>query len=75
MIDLNKLIEIVAESTGADVSSFTEDTNSSEIDGWDSLGHLQILSMLRDHFGEDYEEDPDLASAVSIKEIFDILNR
>jgi acyl carrier protein len=51
------------------------ESTSGDIEGWDSLGHLQLLSLLREHFGADYEEDPDLATATSVKEIFDIISR
>lgn len=70
-----QLIQLIEEATDSTQGSVSMESTSGDIAGWDSLGHLQILSMLREHFGEDYDEDPDLATATSAKEIFEIISR
>lgn len=70
-----QLIKIVEEATDSSQGSVSMESTSGDIEGWDSLGHLQLLSLLREHFGANYEEDPDLATATSVKEIFDIISR
>ena len=72
-MDESTLFKIVEEATGADAGSVTLDTTSADIEGWDSLGHLTIISAINEHLGDDVEEDPRLASADSVKELVDIL--
>ena len=71
----NQLIKIIEEATDSPQGSVTMESSSADIEGWDSLGHLQLLSLLREHFGEDYNEDPDLASATNVLEVFNIISR
>lgn len=73
MIDESTLIKIVEEATNSDSGSINIESTSADIDGWDSLGHLSIISAITDHLGEGFEEDPRLASADSIQELLEIL--
>lgn len=72
-MDESTLFKIVEEATGADAGSVSLDTTSADIEGWDSLGHLTIISAISEHLGDDVEEDPRLASADSVMELVDIL--
>ena len=72
-MDESTLFKIVEEATGADSGSVSLDTTSADIEGWDSLGHLTIISAISEHLGDDVEEDPRLASADSVMELVDIL--
>jgi acyl carrier protein len=73
MIDASTLIKIVEEATGSDSGSVNIDSTSADIEGWDSLGHLSIISAISDHLGEGADEDPRLATADSIQELLEIL--
>ena len=73
MIDASTLIKIVEEATGSDSGSVNIESTSADIEGWDSLGHLSIISSIIDHLGEGVDEDPRLASADSIQELVEIL--
>ena len=73
MIDSSTLIKIVEEATGSDSGSVNIDSTSADIEGWDSLGHLSIISAISDHLGEGADEDPRLATADSIQELLEIL--
>lgn len=76
MADINEamLIAGIAESLEVDIDSVSIDTVSSDIEEWDSLGHISIMSFLDKTFGEITERVPDFASATSVKEILDLLN-
>lgn len=74
MIDEVTLIKIVEEATGAEPGSVNANSTSADIQGWDSLGHLSIISSIIDYLGEGAEEDPRLASADSVQELLEILN-
>jgi acyl carrier protein len=67
------LFKIIEEATGSDAGSVSLETTSADIEGWDSLGHLSIISAITDHLGAEVEEDPRLASADSVKELVEIL--
>lgn len=73
-IAMDELCRLVAVGLEVDESEIDESTTAEAIDDWDSLGHIQILTELREHFGDDYQEKPEIASATSVAEMFSILN-
>ena len=68
-----KVCKIIAKALDVEVSEVTTNTTSMDIEDWDSLGHLTILSELESEFGEEVQNNEQLASAVSVKEIIEIL--
>lgn len=75
MMQPELLCELVGRAIGVDETLVTMDTNSSDFPEWDSLGHINVLMALQEHFGDNYQEDPSLASAVSVKEIYEVLHK
>jgi len=73
-INMDVLCQIVTSALDAEDGEVTENTTSDSIDSWDSLGHIRVLLFLQEHFGDGYVESPEIASAVSVKEIHKILN-
>lgn len=71
----DQLFELIGIAIGVDKEKLTMESKSSDFPEWDSLGHINVLMALQEHYGDSYQEDPALASAVSIKEIFDVLQR
>ena len=49
MMTLEELKEKVAEAVNAEPSQITMESGNTNIEGWDSMGTLRILSMLDDH--------------------------
>ena len=72
-MEKNVLIAIVAKALEVSEGKISIESNSSDIEEWDSLGHIQVMMEIQNHYGEDYVENPDLAAATSVSEIFDIL--
>ena len=68
-----KICKIIAKALDIDVSQVTPETTSVDVEDWDSLGHLTILSELENEFGEEIQNNEQLASAVSVKEIIEVL--
>ena len=70
---LAKLIALVADALDEDISKITEETTASDLEDWDSLGHIQILSKLDLEYDDISEKIPSLASVSSIKEMHSLL--
>ena len=75
MITEEKVIAVVSKALEISEDSINLNTKSSEIPEWDSLGHLAILMKISEEIGDQYNESQELASATSVKEIFDCLNK
>lgn len=74
-IDIISLIRIVSEALNIDETDLTIESKSSEIENWDSLGHLNILVKLDRYLGGTTTEIPELPEAESIKDLFEILKK
>lgn len=75
MINEKQVISIIANALDVKEDNININTKSSDIPEWDSLGHLSILSAIAQELEGQYEETQELASASSIKEIVDCLNK
>jgi acyl carrier protein len=75
MINQEQIIKVIAEALGVNEKNINISSKSIEIPEWDSLGHLSILSAISQNFEGKYKESQELASATSIKEIVDCLNK
>ena len=69
-----KLCEVIARALDIDAKQVTIDSTATDLDGWDSLGHLTILMEVEAEFGGEMQSNPKLASVVSVREIFDVIN-
>ena len=67
------LFSLIEKALDAEEGSVNLETTSADIEGWDSLGHLSILTALSEALGEGAEEDPSLASADIVREILEII--
>ena len=72
-MEKNVLIALVAKALEISEHEVSIESNSSDIEEWDSLGHIQVMMEIQNYYGEGYVENPDLAAATSVSEIFDIL--
>jgi len=68
-----QLCSLISKAIGVEEKLVNFDTKSSDFPEWDSLGHINILMAIQEHFGDDYQGDPSLASAVSVREIFEAI--
>jgi acyl carrier protein len=72
-IILNQLLSGIADALEIDSTLITEESSSMDVEEWDSLGHISIMSFLDKQFDEITERVPDFASATSVKEIIELL--
>ena len=74
-VDIVQLIAGIAEALEVEESQLTVDTRSSDVEEWDSLGHISVMSYLDKTYDEITERVPDFASATSVQEIIELLNK
>lgn len=65
--------KIVAEATESDLMEVTEQSTIEDIVGWDSLGHLAIMTAMAENF-KHLAEDVRLQNVRSVKELMDLAN-
>ena len=75
IVDIEQLITGIAEALEVESSKLNANSRSSEIEEWDSLGHISVMSYLDRTFNEITERVPDFASATSVQDILDLLNQ
>lgn len=71
----NDLIEIVANSLSVPRENININTNSQNLEEWDSLGHLTILTAIDKATDGKASEIETLASSTSLSEILEILKK
>ena len=69
------LIKIVSDALTINPEDLTLSSKSSEIENWDSLGHLNILVKLDRYLGGVTTEISELPEAESIEDLYDILKK
>ena len=74
MTEEQLLVEI-ATALEVSADSLSIQTVNSDIEQWDSLGHISILARLDSLFANVTERYPELAEATSIMEILSVLKR
>lgn len=72
-MDQATLLKLIAKALEIPEEEISAESSSSDIEAWDSLGHIQVMMEIQNHFGEGYVENPDLAAATSVSEILDVL--
>ena len=72
-MDIVKLINEISLALEVPNDRINAETTSEMIDEWDSLGQISILARLDLAYNDITEKAPDLASALSVSEIFRLL--
>lgn len=73
MFDHDNIFKIIEEALELSKGSINIDSSQANVENWDSLGQLSILSALDEQSGGKVADIPELAGALSSKEIIDIL--
>lgn len=71
----NKVYEIVANVCETEIANINGDSTIGDFAGWDSMGHLTILSNVEEAFGINFEPEEmmdledvnDIIAAVEVK--------
>ncbi len=73
MLNEKSLKELIAECLEIEQNLISIESSNENIEEWDSLGHLSILSSLDEITGGKASEIEDLASALSFSELVNSL--
>jgi len=71
----NQLLIEIGTALEVDPSALNTETVNTDIEQWDSLGHISILARLDSLFANVTERYPELAEVTSIIEIINVLKR
>jgi acyl carrier protein len=63
-----KLEEIVRDVVGDDDIALTDTTTASDVPGWDSLAHVNIMFAVEQEFDIQFSDD-DMAAAVDVGQL------
>ena len=69
---LDRIRQIVAAITQNDVASVTTDSNSQNLDGWDSVAQINIIVSIEEEFGVAFSAE-EMHALNSVKKIIDAL--
>ena len=68
----SQIREIIAEIFGLDLEVVPEDASSENVEGWDSLHHLELMLEVELRFGVRIETN-DMAKLLSVEAIMEFL--
>ena len=74
MDNLKKYTDVFIKSLSIDKSKFNEQIKYNEIEEWDSIGHMTLMSSLEEEFKITLETD-DIVDFSSFKKGIEILNK
>lgn len=75
MTDTNEQLKsLMAKLFQCDQSQLTDDTGPGEVNGWDSLGHVALMSAIQEEFGTHISVE-DAIEVESIADIVALLER
>lgn len=69
----NRVIRIVASAIQIDPGTLNSDSSLGNVPGWDSLGHLSVISAIEADFGIELSVD-DVIECESIADFVDVIS-
>ncbi|MBV6633828.1 MAG: acyl carrier protein [Alphaproteobacteria bacterium] len=73
-VDISALRDVFQKTLGVDPELVTEAAGPDDIPGWDSLGHMTLMTALEQHFGISLSID-DIMEMDTIAAILTVLKR
>jgi len=75
VLDKNKFLKLISEALKVPKKKITLSLKVGDIEEWDSLGHLEILTKIDKETKGKAGKIKNLSSSQSLKEIFEILKK
>jgi acyl carrier protein len=67
-IQMDQIQAVLAEALGLDVKKISPDLAFGDLPQWDSMGHMEVMMRLEEHFGVEINNDT-IANLTSIPAI------
>lgn len=74
MTILSRVAKVFHEAFAVPAESITHQTVPDDVQKWDSLGHMNMVSILEKEFGAQFEVD-EIMEMASVQVILDVLAR
>ena len=74
-LNMDNLIGMISKSLGLKKDQINEKSSANNIEKWDSLGQLNILSSLDEFYDGKIADLPDIAKAISVELIYSELKK
>lgn len=71
---VNRVANVFNEAFAVPADDITEQTVPDDVQKWDSLGHMNMVSILEKEFGTQFEVD-EVMEMASVQNILDVLGR
>ncbi len=71
---IEKTKQVFTKVFGLEPSEFSMTLSPDEVEQWDSLGHVRLVSALEERFSVKFEDD-EIMEMDSVKKIIEILNK
>lgn len=67
---LNKVQTVLAQALKVDMAEISPETAFGDLPQWDSLGHMELMLLLEEHFGVEINADT-ITELISVQAIYD----
>jgi acyl carrier protein len=63
----NELFKIMSETLNIPIDKLSEDSNTQNIDNWNSLSHINLIFALEEHFKVSFNDQQIIDSTSTVK--------
>jgi acyl carrier protein len=67
---LNKIQTVLAQALRVEVTDISPETAFGDLPQWDSLGHMELMILLEEHFGVEINADT-ITELISVQAIYE----
>ena len=67
---LNKIQTVLAQALKVEVTDISPETTFGDLPQWDSLGHMELMILLEEHFGVEINADT-ITNLISVQAIYE----
>jgi acyl carrier protein len=67
---LNKIQTVLAQALRVEVTDISPETTFGDLPQWDSLGHMELMILLEEHFGVEINADT-ITELISVQAIYE----
>ena len=65
-----KIITVLAQALNVDAAELSAETAFGDLPQWDSMGHMEVMILLEEHFGVEINADT-ISDLISVQAIYE----